>query len=77
MPQKATIGLKFSRKGWHKKIIKHSNHPKAADCKVTIRKQPTGNHPKGNHPKAADMQVTKKTHEVIREIFYSNMAALP
>ena len=31
----------------------------------------------GNHPKAADMQVTKKSHEVIREIFYSSMAALP
>ena len=31
----------------------------------------------GNHPKAADLQVTKKSHEVIREIFYSSMAALP
>ena len=41
VPQKATIGLKFYRKGWHKKIIKHSNHPKAADFKVTIRKLPT------------------------------------
>ena len=24
----------------------------------------------GKHPKAADLQVTKKSHEVIREIFY-------
>ena len=31
----------------------------------------------GNHPKAADLQVTKKSHEVIREIFYSSMTALP
>ena len=32
---------------------------------------------RSNHPKAADLQVTQKSHEVIREIFYSSMAALP